>query len=122
MNKPYLGYRVLVSDTLPKTALGGGNYAYTSYLCAPGLLGFGESSPAKPVEIESKPAQGNGAGVETLYTRRQFAMQPLGHSWLEASVADEFPTNAELETASNWTRKFPERKQTPFVAIISLNG
>lgn len=118
----YLGYRVLVSDNLPKVSLGGGNYAYTTYLCAPGILGFGEHSPAIPVEVERAPGQGNGMGVEILHTRRQFAMQPLGHHWTENTCVKQFPSNAELELAANWQRKFPERKQVPFTAVISLNG
>ncbi len=118
----YLGYRVMVSDTLPVTSLGGGNFAYTSYLSAPGILGFGESPPDMPVEVERKAAKGMGTGMETLYTRRQFALHPMGHNWKETTVALQFPSNTELELATNWERKFPERKQLPFVAIISLNG
>lgn len=118
----YLGYRVMVSDTLPVVSLGSGNFSYTSYLSAPGLLGFGESPPDMPVETERKAAKGQGSGMEILYTRRQFALQPMGHDWTDSSVALQFPSNTELETAANWARKFPERKQTPFVAIVTLNG
>lgn len=118
----YLGYQLMVSDTLPVSLISGSDYAYTSYLSAPGVLAFGEHAPAIPVETERLPSQGNGAGVEALYTRRQFAFQPLGHHWTESSVVANFPTNAELETAANWDRKFPERKQVPFVAIKTKNG
>lgn len=118
----YLGYQVMVSDTLPVTLISGSDYAYTSYLCAPGLLGFGESAPDMPVETKRYPGKGNGSGMEVLYTRRQFALHPLGHNWKEASVALQFPSNTELETAGNWERKFPERKQLPFVALITKNG
>ncbi len=117
----YLGYMVIVSDTVPVVAVSGG-YAYTSYLSAPGVIAFGESAPAIPVETERYPSQGNGVGVEALFTRRQFAMHPIGHNWKEASVVKQFPSNTELATASNWERKFPERKQIPFVAIVSKNG
>lgn len=118
----YLGYRVMVSDTLPVYNAGGGDYHYTSYLSAPGILGFGESPPDMPVETERKPAKGMGTGMEILYTRRQFALHPLGHNWKENTVTGQFPTNAELELAANWERKFPERKQLPFVAIVTKNG
>lgn len=118
----YLGYRVIVSDTMPVTSLGGGNYAYTSYISAPGILAFGESPPDMPVEVERYAAQGNGMGVEALFTRRQFAMHPMGHNWKETSVVKQFPSNTELTLATNWERKFPERKQFPFVAVVSLNG
>ena len=118
----YLGYRVMVSDTLPVVSLGGSDYRYTSYLSAPGILGFAESPPDMPVETDRKPAKGMGTGMEELYTRRQFALHPIGHHWAESSVAAQFPTNTELATAANWVRRFPERKQIPFVAIYSKNG
>lgn len=118
----YLGYRVMVTDTVPVTTISAGNFAYTTYLSAEGILGWAEKPPAVPVETERYPGQGNGAGVEALFTRRQFALHPEGFDWLEASVTDEFPSNTELETAGNWVRKYPERKQVPFVAIISKNG
>jgi hypothetical protein len=91
-------------------------------MSAPGILGFGESPPDMPVETERKPAKGMGTGMEVLYTRRQFALHPLGHNWTESSVAGQFPSNTELEAHANWERKFPERKQFPFVAIITKNG
>lgn len=118
----YLGYRVLVSDTMPVTLISAGNYAYTSFLCAPGVLGYAEKAMPIPVETDRKPDQGNGTGVEVLYTRRQFALHVKGFTWNDASVAGTFPTTAELSTAGNWTRRFPERKHIPFVAIKSLNG
>lgn len=118
----YLGYRLMQSDRCPVVSLGGSDFAFTSYLSAPGVLAFGESPPAIPVETERYPDQGNGAGVEALFTRRQFSLHPVGHTWKETSVALEFPSNAELADANNWERKFPERKQVPFVAIISKNG
>lgn len=117
----YLGYQVLVSDTCPVVA-SGNDFIYVSYLCAPGVLGWAEKPPAMPVETDRKPAQGNGAGIEELYTRRQFALHPNGFDWLDATVTDEFPTNAELELAGNWVRKYPERKHIPFVALRTLNG
>jgi hypothetical protein len=117
----YLGYQVLVSDTCPVVA-SGINFIYVSYLCAPGVLGYGESAPAIPVETFRQPAQGNGMGVEELYTRRQFALHPAGHTWKEITVVGDFPTNAELELAANWGRVYPERKQVPFVALRTLNG
>lgn len=73
----YLGYRLMQSDRCPVTSLGGSDYAFTSYLSAPGVLAFGESAPDVPVEVDRYPDQGNGAGVEALFTRRQFALQPV---------------------------------------------
>lgn len=118
----YMGYQVLVSDTCPVTLISGVDYSYLSYLCAPGVLGFAESPPEVPVETFRYPDQGNGAGVEALFTRRQFALHPAGYNWKETTVTGSFPSNANLELATNWERKFPERKHIPFVAIKSKNG
>lgn len=117
----YLGYRVVVTDNVP-TVTGGGNTDYTSYLCAEGVLGWGESPPANPVAVVRDEMQGNGSGMETLVTRRQFALHPYGFTWNAASVAADFPSDTELALAANWTRVFPERKQIPFAAIVTRNG
>jgi len=118
----YLGYRVVVTDNVPVADAGGGNLHYTSYLCGEGILGWGESPPAKPVAVERDEMQGNGSGIETLITRRQYALHPYGFHWTGSSVAADFPSDPELATAGNWDRVFPERKQIAFAAIKTLNG
>lgn len=117
----YLGYSVVVSDTMPAKAVST-DIEFTTYLSAPGVLGWGESAPDMPVETDRFPAQGNGAGVEQLWTRRQWALHPYGYNWKDATIAGLFPTRAELELAANWERKVPERKQVNFAAVISKNG
>lgn len=113
----YLGYEVMETDNLP---FSGGNY--TSYLSAKGIVGFTENPPDLPVETFRAPDKGNGSGVETLYTRRQFAMHPYGFNWTDTTLAapSVFPIRTNLELAANWTRPAAiERKHIPFVAIIS---
>lgn len=117
----YLGYHVLVSDTVPVT-VSGSDLIYTTYLCGSGIVGFTEKPPMIPVETFRYPNQGNGAGVEALFTRRQFAMHTYGFNWTDASCAAEFPTNAEIETAANWTRAYPERKQIALAVVKTKNG
>lgn len=118
----YLGYQVLVTDTVPVASLGGGNYSYTTYLLGSGVLGFCEVPPATPVETDHFPAKGNGAGVDELWTRRQFALHPYGWNFTDSLTAAEFPTNAELANAANWDRKWPERKHVAMAALITKNG
>jgi hypothetical protein len=118
----YQGYRVLVSDAVPAVDVGGGDIHFTTYLCGEGIIGWAESPPDVPVAVEREELQGNGAGVETLVTRRQFSMHPVGFNFTDASVAGTFPTDAELESAANWDRVYPERKQIKIAALISLNG
>jgi hypothetical protein len=110
----YLGYRVVVSDTVPVSA-----GVYTTYLAAPGVVGYAESPPPKPVETRSEPLQGYGAGVEIMVTRRQFSLHPYGWNFTDASTAVQFPTTAELELAANWDRKYAERKQVPIAVLLS---
>lgn len=117
----YLDYQVIVSDTMP-VDVDNTDLIYTTYLSGDGVLGFGESPPDIPVEVKREPLQGNGAGIEILITRRQFALSPYWFSFTNNSVADEFPTNAELELAGNWDRKATERKHIPFVVIKTKNG
>lgn len=118
---PYFqDYRVHVSD---RTTTIAGTYRvrYHTYLFGANALGWAESPPAKPVAVEQDESAGDGAGVETLWTRRQFAIHPYGVKWTDSSVATEFPTNAELRLAANWDRVYAERKQIP-MALYITNG
>lgn len=115
----YLGFAVIISDRMPVQIVEG-NPVYTSYLSGPDILGFGEHAVEIPVEVKREPGQGNGMGVETLYTRRQFALSPYWFTFTQNTVSDEFPTTADLRLAVNWDRKATERKHIPFVAIKTL--
>jgi hypothetical protein len=116
----YRGFRVLVSDKVPAIA-GTNRVRYHSYLFGGEVFGWATHDPEKPVEVESDPSAGDGAGVETLWTRRQFAIHPYGIKWTDNTVSGIFPTNAELALAANWDRVYPERKQIP-MALLITNG
>lgn len=116
----YLGYRVVVDDGVRKV-VGSNRTKYWTYLIGAGAIGWGEVPVAMPVEVDREPGQGNGMGVELLYTRRQYVMHPYGVKWTESSVAGEFPTNTELATAANWDRVYAERKQIAIAALVT-NG
>lgn len=115
----YLGYRVVISDLVPVT--GSGPYVYNSYLVGAGAFSWAEAPTDIPVEVERKPDQGNGMGVENLWTRRQFILHPAGLKWTDSSRAGNFPTDAEYQMAANWDRVVSERKQVPLVNIAT-NG
>ncbi len=116
----YMDWRVAVSDQVP-VIQGANQLLYHNYLFGENAIGWAESAVAKPSEIESDPSAGDGMGMETLWTRRQFAVHPYGVKWTENQVAGEFPTNAELRLAGNWDRVYPERKQLP-MALLITNG
>jgi hypothetical protein len=119
----YLGYRVVIDDGV-RVVQGTTNTArflYSCYLIGNGAIAWAESPVAKPVSVDERPDQGNGMGVTTMWTRRQYLMHPYGFKWLDASRAGNFPTDAECQAAANWTRVFPERKQIALVELVT-NG
>ena len=118
----YLGYPVIKDDGVQVDDAGAGNFHYWTYLLGTGVVGWAESPPDVPVETQRFPEKANGAGVEELWTRRQYVMHPYGFDWTDAATAAQFPTNAELATAANWDRVYPERKQIAIAALKTLNG
>jgi len=122
MLRSFQGRRVVVDDNLPTRAGSTDGTVYTSYL-------FGQGAFAKgSAKLDSKPLQG-GFGTEgvemarvpldsdtVLINRRRYLLHPRGVKFTSASVAGDSPTNAELETASNWTRVW-ENKNVRIVAV-----
>lgn len=120
----YQGKRVIVDDGCRKLTAGvdtTNRNKYWTYLMAQGSVAWAEVPTAIPAEVERKPAQGNGMGVEVLHNRRQYAMHVPGIKWTDASVAGEFPSYADLANASNYDRVYAERKQVPIAALVT-NG
>ena len=124
--RTFQGRRVVVDDNLPTRAGGTDGVVYTTYLFGPGAFAKG----AAP--LDSTPLQG-GFGTEgvelarvpldsdsVLINRRRYILHPRGVKFASASVAGDTPTNAELETASNWVRVF-EPKNVRIVAIEHNN-
>ena len=120
--KTFQGRRVVVDDNLPSRAGTTDGVVYTTYLFGAGAFGKG----AAP--LDSEPLQG-GFGTEgvelarspldsdtVLINRRRYILHPRGVKFTSASVAGDSPTNAELETAANWTRVF-ENKNVRIVAV-----
>jgi hypothetical protein len=105
---------------MPVIAGGTSGFKYTSILFGAGAFGYGEGSPAVPVEVDRDPAKGVGSGLETLWERKTWLIHPSGFNFTSASVASESATLAELRTASNWSRVF-DRKSIP-MAFLVTNG
>jgi len=120
--KTFQGRRVIVDDNLPTRAGSTDGTVYTTYLFGPGAFGKGSAA------LDSDPLQGGHGteGVElarvpldsdtVLINRRRYILHPRGVKFTSASVAADSPTNAELETGTNWTRVF-ENKNVRIVAI-----
>ena len=124
--KTFQGRAVIVDDTMPVRAGTTDGLVYTSYLFGVGAFGKGAAS------LDAAPLQG-GIGTEgvelarvaldsdtILINRRRHILHPRGVRFNSASVAGDSPTNAELETAANWTRVY-ENKNVRMVAIEHNN-
>ena len=120
--RTFQGRRVVVDDSLAPRAGTTDGLVYTTYLFGPGAFAKGVAP------LSAAPLQG-GQGTEgveiarapldsdtLLINRRRYILHPRGVKFTSASVAGNSPTNAELETAANWTRVF-ENKNVRIVAI-----
>jgi hypothetical protein len=104
----YMNKRVIVDDGCP---VSGG--VYTTYLFGQGAVGLGNGGAPVPTETD----RDSLAGDDILINRQHFILHPRGVRFNNASVAGSSPTNAELETAANWTRVY-ENKNIRIVAFV----
>jgi hypothetical protein len=116
----YLGYQVIVDDGVPAVA-GANRIMYWTFLIGKQAIGWAESPPSVPTETIRMPAQGNGAGVEELWSRRQYIMHPYGIKFTSVALVGKSPTNTELSTTTNWDRVVAERKQIS-MALLRTNA
>lgn len=120
MNIPtYMGLRVIVSDNMYKVAGGVSGYKYHSYLFKAGSIGYAEyNGPIQGVEVYREPLR--GGGVDSLITRKQFIIHPLGFSWNKADNSAISPADADLYAATSWDRVY-DVKNTGVICLVS-NG
>ncbi len=122
----FQGRRVIVDDNMPTRAGTTDGTVYTSVLFGAGAFGRG----AAPLSGDPLEGGFGTEGVEftrdalasdsILINRRRFILHPRGVKWNSASMAGEAPTDAELATASNWTRVY-EAKNVRIVGIDHNN-
>lgn len=110
----YLGREVIVDDGLSPT---GG--VFETWLLGRGAIRLGMGSPKNPTEVDRKPENGNGAGQEILYNRQEWVLAPGGYAFIQGSIPVGGPTNTDLATAANWSRRFPERKMIKIARLIT---
>lgn len=116
----FLGRRVVVDDSMPAVLNAtSGLLEYTTVLFGAGAFGMGEGTPPNPIEVDRKPEQGNGGGVELLYSRKTVLCHPFGFKFESAVVTGETPSLAELRNAANWTRVFDDRKNVPLAFLVT---
>ena len=122
----FQGRKVIVDDNLPTRTGTTDGTVYTTFLFGPGAFCKGVAP------LSGRPLLG-GRGTEaaelyrdalasdtTLVSRRRYILHPRGVKFTSASVAGDSPTNAELETAANWTKVY-EAKNVRIVGITHNN-
>ncbi len=115
--KSYIGYPVLIDDNIGKRAGTTSGTVYTIYAVKVGGVEFGTAVADRPLEIQARPLQGNGAGGEIVVLRDIFGYHIPGTSY-SGTIAGELPTNAELATPGNYSLVYAAHKA---VGIASIN-
>lgn len=113
----YMGLRVIVDDGLPVVAGTTSGFKYTSVIFGEGAFGYGDGAPVVPVEVQREANQGNGAGVETLWTRKTWILHPFGYQNTGTPASVSFSL-AELATDAAWSRVV-ERKNVPISFLVT---
>ncbi len=116
----YLGYRVIVDDSMNVRAGTVDGFVYTVILFAAGAFAYGLGSAHMPSELWRDPSSGNGGGQDIIYTRRTEIIHPWGFAFTSASVAATSATYAEIANALNWDRVYAERKNVG-IAFLTVN-
>jgi hypothetical protein len=116
----YLGYTVVVDDSMPVRAGTTNGFVYTMMLVAGGVIAYGEGSPEVPSELERIPGAGNGGGQDIIHSRVSNIIHPYGFQFNTAGPAGQTATYAELAAATNWDRVYAERKNLG-IAFLTVN-
>ncbi len=113
----FLGHEVITDDGMPNS---GG--VFDSWIFGFGSTQMGVGSAKVATEVERIASAGNGGGQEVLHSRQEWSLHPVGHAFT-GTAASGGPSNAattnNLNIATSWDRRFPERKQISFARLVS---
>jgi hypothetical protein len=104
----FLDKRVVVDDGVPVTT-----GVYDTYFFGQGAFGYAEVQNSKVTPVETD--RDSLAGEDILITRRHYILHPRGVAYTGAATGGG-PTNAALETAGNWQRRYEPKN----VRIVCL--
>ncbi len=99
----FMGKRVVVDDAMTFDPATG---EAEMYIFGQGAIALGNGSHPKIIPTEVDRNKKSYSGEEILINRRIFILHPRGVAWQEGGVADEFPTNAELNVGARWNRVY----------------
>lgn len=105
--KTYKNKRVIVDDAMAYDPV---TKAAEMYIFGRGAIAWGNGSDPKIKETEVVRKGLSLAGEDILVNRKISILHPRGIKFTEKSVADDFPTMEELETATNWERVYEPKK------------
>lgn len=113
----YLNLRVIVDDSLPVSTGHTNTPQYTTILFSSGAFSLGYGRLLVPSEMERVENAGNGAGQDILHTRESVIIHPYGFQCLDAGIAGNGATLAELALAACWDRVVA-RKQVGIAFLL----
>lgn len=99
----FLNKRVIVDDAMEYNTT---DMIGSMYLFGQGALAKGNGSHPNIIPTEVDRNKKSSSGEDFLVNRQISIMHPRGVKWTEDTVADTFPTNAELATGANWSRVY----------------
>lgn len=102
----FMGKRVIVDDGIPFNSA---TKEATIYLFGAGALAMGNGNHPRIIQTEIDRDKMASSGEDYLINRKVYILHPRGVKWTASSVADVFPTDAELATAANWERVYEEK-------------
>ena len=118
--RTFNGLPVIVNDTAMTL-----NGKPVVALIGQGAFAYGMANPRVPLEYEREAARGNGGGAETLWTRRNMIVHPLGYNFNSSSITGNGTETVkrgagwtDLANAANWER-VADRKQVP-IAFLTV--
>lgn len=101
---PYFnGKRVIVDDSMPYDT---SSEEAEVYIFGNGAIALGNGSHSRIIPTEVTRNALAFSGEEALVNRKIFLLHPRGVKWNEGGVANEFPTNAEINVGTRWTRVY----------------
>lgn len=99
----FMNKRVIVDDGMPYDT---DDKIGSIYLFGSGAIAKGNGSHPNIIPTEVDRNKRSSSGEDFLINRRIQLLHPRGVRWNEKTVADVFPTNAELANGNNWTRVY----------------